>query len=103
MLPDIGVHISYDRHHRHSYYPIKNGDLRGFDPREIEVIALVARYHRQGAPTNSHEGYGDLNSALRRTVRVLSAIVRLAEGLDRRHPQGLAGIGLFPRRAHYLR
>ena len=52
------MHISYERHHRHSYYLIKNGDLRGFDPEEIEVIALVARYHRQATPKKSHEGYG---------------------------------------------
>ena len=102
LLHDIGVHISYDRHHRHSYYLIKNGDLRGFDPRETEVIALVARYHRQATPKKSHDGYGDLNGALRSTVRVLSAIVRLAEGLDRSHAQALAGIDLFPRGDDYL-
>ena len=102
LLHDIGVHISYERHHRHSYYLIKNGDLRGFEPQEIEVIALVARYHRQATPKKSHEGYGDLNSALRTTVRVLSAIVRLAEGLDRSHAQALAGIDLFPRGDDYL-
>jgi exopolyphosphatase / guanosine-5'-triphosphate,3'-diphosphate pyrophosphatase len=102
LLHDVGVHISYDRHHRHSYYLIKNGDLRGFDPREIEVIALVARYHRQATPKKSHDGYGDLNGTLRNTVRVLSAIVRLAEGLDRSHAQALAGIDLFPRGDDYL-
>ena len=102
LLHDIGVHISYDRHHRHSYYLIKNGDLRGFDPQEIEVIALIARYHRQATPKKSHEGYGDLNGSLRGTVRVLSAIVRLAEGLDRSHAQALAGIDLFPRGDDYL-
>jgi exopolyphosphatase/guanosine-5'-triphosphate,3'-diphosphate pyrophosphatase len=102
LLHDIGVHISYDRHHRHSYYLIKNGDLRGFDPREIEVIAEVARYHRQATPKKSHEGYRDLNGTLRGTVRVLSAIVRLAEGLDRSHAQALAGIDLFPRGDDYL-
>jgi exopolyphosphatase/guanosine-5'-triphosphate,3'-diphosphate pyrophosphatase len=102
LLHDVGVHISYDRHHRHSYYLIKNGDLRGFEPREIEVIALVTRYHRQATPKKSHEGYGDLNGTLRGTVRVLSAIVRLAEGLDRSHAQALAGIDLFPRGDDYL-
>jgi exopolyphosphatase / guanosine-5'-triphosphate,3'-diphosphate pyrophosphatase len=102
LLHDVGVHISYDRHHRHSYYLIKNGDLRGFEPGEIEVIALVARYHRQGTPKKSHEGYGDLGGTLRATVRVLSAIVRLAEGLDRSHAQALAGIDLFPRGEDYL-
>ena len=83
LLHDIGNHISYERHHRHSYYLIKNGDLRGFEPEEIEVIALVARYHRRGTPKKDHDGYADLAPPLRRTVRVLSAFLRLAETFDR--------------------
>ncbi|MCA1563224.1 MAG: Ppx/GppA family phosphatase [Acidobacteria bacterium] len=102
LLHDVGVHISYERHHRHSYYLIKNGDLRGFDPQEIEVIALLARYHRQTSPKKSHDGYGDLGGSLRRTVKALSAMVRLAEGLDRSHAQSLAGIDLYPRGDDYL-
>src|SRR5262245_59621296 len=102
MLHDVGVHISYERHHRHSYYLIKNGDLRGFDPQEIEVIALIARYHRQATPKKSHEGYGELKGPVRRTVKVLSAMVRLAEGLDRSHAQALAGVDLYPRGDDYL-
>jgi len=102
LLHDVGVHISYERHHRHSYYLIKNGDLRGFDPQETEVIALIARYHRQATPKRSHDGYGDLKGSLRRTVKRLSAMVRLAEGLDRSHAQALAGIDLYPRGDDYL-
>jgi len=102
LLHDVGVHISYERHHRHSYYLIKNGDLRGFDPLEIEVIALIARYHRQATPKKSHEGYGDLKGATRKTVKTLAAMVRLAEGLDRSHAQALAGIDLYPRGDDYL-
>lgn len=102
LLHDIGVHISYERHHRHSYYLIKNGDLRGFQPQETEVIALIARYHRQATPKKSHDGYGDLPGALRRAVRALAAMVRLAEGLDRSHAQVLTGIDLFPRGDDYL-
>jgi exopolyphosphatase/guanosine-5'-triphosphate,3'-diphosphate pyrophosphatase len=102
LLHDVGVHISYERHHRHSYYLIKNGDLRGFDPQEIEVIALIARYHRQATPKKGHEGYGDLRGSLRRTVKMLSAMVRLAEGLDRSHAQALEGIDLYPRGDDYL-
>ena len=60
LLHDIGVHISYERHHKHSYYLIKNGDLRGFEPDEIETIALVARYHRRATPKRRHDGFGDL-------------------------------------------
>ena len=102
LLHDIGVHISYERHHRHSYYLIKNGDLRGFDPQEIEVIALIARYHRQGTPKKSHDGYRDLPGSRRRAVKALSAMVRLAEGLDRSHAQALEGIDLYPRGDDYL-
>ena len=51
------MHISYEGHHKHSYYLIKNGDLRGFEPDEIETIALVARYHRQATPKRRHDGF----------------------------------------------
>jgi exopolyphosphatase / guanosine-5'-triphosphate,3'-diphosphate pyrophosphatase len=43
LMHDIGGLISFVRHHRHSYYLITNGDLRGFQPDEIEVMALVPR------------------------------------------------------------
>ena len=102
LLHDIGVLISYNRHHRHSYYLIKNGDLRGFAPEEVETIALVARYHRRGTPKRSHEGYGDLPGSLRRTVKLLGAILRLAEGLDRSHAQSVADVALLPHNGHYL-
>jgi exopolyphosphatase / guanosine-5'-triphosphate,3'-diphosphate pyrophosphatase len=83
FLHDIGMHISYERHHRHSYYLVKNGDLRGFEPEEIEVIALLTRYHRRAVPARSHEGFRDLPRPLRNTVRVLGAFLRIAESLDR--------------------
>jgi exopolyphosphatase/guanosine-5'-triphosphate,3'-diphosphate pyrophosphatase len=83
LLHDIGNHISYEKHHRHSYYLIKNGDLRGFEPDEIEVIALVARYHRRAMPARSHIGLKNLPKPLRKTVAVLAAFLRIAESLDR--------------------
>jgi exopolyphosphatase / guanosine-5'-triphosphate,3'-diphosphate pyrophosphatase len=97
LMHDLGVHISYEKHHRHSYYLVKNGDLRGFEPQEIEVMALVTRYHRRAVPRKAHEGYGGLPGSLRRTVRALSAILRLAEGLDRSHSQPLSAVDLHDR------
>ena len=87
ILHDIGVHISYERHHKHSYYLIRNGDLRGFEPKDIETIALVARYHRRAVPMRTHEGFKNLRKRRRNIVRVLGAILRLAESLDRSHAQ----------------
>ena len=97
ILHDIGVHISYEGHHKHSYYLVKNGDLRGFEPDEIEAIALVARYHRQATPKRSHDGFADLRRRTRRTVRTLAAILRLAESLDRSHAQTITGLELHDR------
>jgi exopolyphosphatase/guanosine-5'-triphosphate,3'-diphosphate pyrophosphatase len=102
LLHDIGSHISFARHHRHSYYLIKNGDLRGFEPAEIEVIALVARYHRRGVPRKTHTEYADLPPSLRRAVRTLSAILRVAESLDRSHAQIISAVELHEQDGHLL-
>ena len=102
LLHDIGVHISYEKHHRHSYYLIKNGDLRGFDPQEIEVMGLVARYHRRATPKKGHPGYGELPGDLRKSVKALAACLRLAEGLERSHSQVLEALRLHDRGEDYL-
>jgi exopolyphosphatase/guanosine-5'-triphosphate,3'-diphosphate pyrophosphatase len=97
LLHDIGVHISYEGHHKHSAYLIKNGDLRGFEPDEVDIIALVARYHRQAAPRRRHTEYSELGRKRRAVVRALAAMLRLAEGLDRSHSQPVAGLELHDR------
>jgi exopolyphosphatase/guanosine-5'-triphosphate,3'-diphosphate pyrophosphatase len=102
VLHDIGTHISYQGHHKHSYYLIKNGDLRGFEPDETEVIALIARYHRKAPPEKTHEPYADLRPKLRKAVRALAAILRLAENLDRSHAQVITSVELNDRGAEYL-
>ena len=97
LMHDIGALISFVRHHRHSYYLIKNGDLRGFPPEEIEVMALVARYHRRGTPKQSHSEFAGLPAHLRRTVRMLASILRVAESLDRSHGQVISALELQDR------
>jgi exopolyphosphatase/guanosine-5'-triphosphate,3'-diphosphate pyrophosphatase len=102
LLHDIGTHISYPRHHKHSYYLIRNGDLRGFEPDECEMIALVARYHRKTPPKKSHADFGSLGGTKRRIVRTLSAILRFAETLDRSHAQAVSGVEILDRGEDYL-
>lgn len=94
ILHDIGVHISYQSHHKHSHYLIKNGDLRGFEPDEVELMALLARYHRRATPKRSHSEFGALDSQHRHLVKVLGALLRLAENLDRSHAQLITGVEL---------
>ena len=84
LLHDIGYFISYDRHHRHTYHLIRHADLFGFSPRERELIANIARYHRKAKPKSSHESFAALSPDDQQLVRRLGGIVRLADGLDRR-------------------
>ena len=84
LLHDIGYHISHTEHHQHSYYIISHADLLGFTNEEIEIIANIARYHRKSHPKLRHEGFARLHTDEHRDqVRKLSAILRIAEGLDR--------------------
>jgi exopolyphosphatase/guanosine-5'-triphosphate,3'-diphosphate pyrophosphatase len=87
LLHDVGHHISYPGHHKHSYYLIKNGGLRGFSPLEIEVLANIARYHRRGMPRKRHTAFAALPRESRRVVCVLAGCLRLADALDRSHRQ----------------
>lgn len=97
LLHDIGVHISYEKHHKHSYYLIRNGDLRGFEPIDVETIALIARYHRRAVPSAGHEEFRELPKKRRRAVRALAAMLRLAEALERSHSQVITGVTLQER------
>lgn len=83
LLHDIGYHISPKGHHKHGAYLIASADLKGFTEDEVAVLAQVVRYHRKATPKESHEGFGALAPALRRKVRILAGILRIADGLDR--------------------
>ena len=96
LLHDSGYWISAEKHHKHAYYLIMNGRLEGFDDAERRMIALVARYHRGSAPSPKHLGYADLGKEDRRRVKMLSAILRIADGLDRSHAALVDEIHVLP-------
>ena len=85
LTHDIGYHINYDRHHKHSYHLILHADLLGLTPEEQVLIANVARYHRGAPPKKKHRNFSALDKPLRRRVRGLAAILRVADGFDRGH------------------
>jgi exopolyphosphatase / guanosine-5'-triphosphate,3'-diphosphate pyrophosphatase len=92
LLHDCGYHISYERHHKHSYHLILHADLLGLAPSEQVVIANVARYHRGNPPRRKQRNFGMLDKSLRRRIRRLSAILRVADGLDRGHVAAVADL-----------
>lgn len=85
LLHDVGYHINYQGHHKHSFHLIQHADLLGIPPDEQIVIAHVARYHRGSEPKRKHEAFWALDRATRERIRRLSAILRVADGFDRGH------------------
>jgi len=84
LLANVGLFVSHDRHHLHSYYVIRHSDLLvGFTDREVELIAQVARYHRKSAPRPRHAEFARLSPGDQETVRKLAGILRIAIALDR--------------------
>ena len=93
LLCNVGLAISHDRHHLHSYYVIRNTDLlAGFTDHETELIALIARYHRKSAPKSRHTEFASLAEHDQRAVRVLAGILRIAVGLDRTRDGVVTGV-----------
>ena len=101
LLHDVGGHIAYIGHDKHSYYLIRNGGLRGFEPEEVEAIALMARYHRRGRPKKNDKAFASLPPMARRAVRVGAAVLRMAESLDRSHGQVVDRVELEPEKDRY--
>ena len=85
LMHDVGWHIGGKGHHKHSAYLIRHGKLKGFADEEIEILANITRYHRKAHPKKKHEEYQSLPARARRVIDVGSAILRVADGLDRSH------------------
>jgi exopolyphosphatase/guanosine-5'-triphosphate,3'-diphosphate pyrophosphatase len=89
LLHDIGNAVSYQKHHRHTYYLIQNAEIPGLRERERELVARIARYHRRSPPDPSHSGMEGLSPGEIRVVRKLSTLLRVADSLDRSHRQSI--------------
>jgi exopolyphosphatase/guanosine-5'-triphosphate,3'-diphosphate pyrophosphatase len=87
LLHDVGNAVSYERHHKHTYYLIHNGDIPGLADRERELVARVARYHQRSPPELHHSGMEGLSTTEARLVRKLATLLRVANALDSSHHQ----------------
>ena len=92
LLHDIGYHISYDKHNKHSYHLVEHAELLGMTPADQIIVANVARYHRGAEPKKKHANYGGLDKPMRETIKRLSGILRAADGFDRGHAGAVAEV-----------
>ncbi len=94
ILHNIGHYINHSAHHKHSYYLIRHGGLLGYTEEEVEIIANLARYHRNSPPKRRHESWGKMGREPKLMISNLSALLRLATALDRRRQQSIRAITL---------
>ncbi len=83
LLHEVGMHVSYQDHQKHSYYLISHAGLRGFTGDQVAIVANVARYYRKSPPKEDDANFAQLSEAQRDIVRKLVAILRIADALDR--------------------
>lgn len=84
LLHNVGRFVAHAAHHKHSYYLVRNAEhLAGFSDAELELMALVARYHRKSHPKTKHREFAALDDRDQHRVRVLAGLLRVAIGLDR--------------------
>ncbi len=86
-LHDLGMFVNNRAHHKHSEYVISSLNLFRLTDDEINIIACIARYHRRSAPLKTHILYNALASEQQILVQKLSALLRIANSLDRSHKQ----------------
>ncbi len=98
ILHECGGFVSPKAHHKHSLYLIQNSEIFGLGKTDIDVISLVARYHRQSPPKSNHTVYRDLSEKDRMRVSKLAAILRLADSLDRSHSRRVKDLEVVFRR-----
>lgn len=104
ILHEVGSYINPKKHHHHSQYIILNSEIFGLSRADVEVVGLLARYHRHGAPTTAEPTYALLSQTDRLRVQKLAALLRVAEAMERAHSRRIRSFSVRPngRRLEFL-
>ena len=93
MLHDVGGFVSRKAHARHGEYLVRYGEIPGLSGWQREMVACLVRHHNgKTDPRQDHDLYHSMENERRRELRMLAAMLRLAEKLDDGHRAGVAGV-----------
>ena len=85
LLHDIGHFINTVDHNKHGYYILKASPLIGLSESQQNIVANIMLYHRKSTPSMEDDCFKALTPKDRLVVIKLSALMRLADGLDVSH------------------
>jgi exopolyphosphatase/pppGpp-phosphohydrolase len=85
ILHDIGWIEGRKSHNKVTLRIILTTPLLPFTNKERLIIGSIARYHRKALPAHEHDHFAALVPVDQQIVKILSACLRLADGLDQAH------------------
>lgn len=87
LLHDIGTFIRADDHNHHSKYIIEHSEIFGLNKEALTIISQIALWHRGSKNMSEDEVFSSLPRQTRLTILKLTAVLRIADCLDRAHTQ----------------
>lgn len=86
LMHDVGHAHANRGHHKASARMIRRlSPPLGWTAEELQLAALVARYHRGALPAETQPAYSAISAGKRRLVQFLAGILRLACACDHEH------------------
>jgi len=79
LLHEVGRSRKNKAHHKESYRMIRRmKPPMGWTKKDLEVVALIARFHRRALPSLDHKALKDFQLPLRQSVLLLAGLLRMA-------------------------
>ena len=95
LMHDVGKIKGSENHHKVSYRMIRGLERPlGWSARELELAAIVARYHRGALPNPRGKKMQQLELADRPVAMELAGVLRLANALDTSHRHRARNAGI---------
>jgi exopolyphosphatase/guanosine-5'-triphosphate,3'-diphosphate pyrophosphatase len=94
LLHDIGMFIRGQDHQMHSNYIIRNSEIFGIARDDMRIVAKTVLFHRGTRPMRDDAEFTALPRQDRVLILKLTAILRLADALDKGHNQRIKEISL---------
>ncbi|MCL5998997.1 MAG: CHAD domain-containing protein [Chloroflexi bacterium] len=82
LLHNVGVTVDVPNHHLAGRDILVASSLQGFDPAERIMLACLVAFHRKRVQPQNESLFEALNTLQQHQTLVLSALIRIADGLD---------------------
>ena len=90
LLQEVGHFKKGKAHHKESYRMIRRiTPPAGWTKRDLELVALIARFHRRALPRPDHKILRTYDFPLRQSVILLAAILRFANAFHVKDYRGV--------------